>query len=188
VAERRRVASATGRGERDDRGVALVEFVLVLPLTVLILFALIDFGLIFNGYSTMRNGVQAGARLASVNNYSYAGSSLCNGGSTDPTSQMVCTVTSSIGSLYGVVPGSLHVGIALTSVMNAGQSGQNVTVCASGTLNSTTGLLGKLLLGQTMKATSKVLVVQAPNYTSYGSGSGPVTYGSVAVGGMACST
>ena len=188
MSERRRVASITRRGERDDRGVALVEFALILPLTVLILFALIDFGLIFNGYSTMRNGVQAGARLASVNNYPYTGSSLCNGGTTDPTSQMVCSVTSSIGSLYGVVPGSLHVGIALTSVTNAGQSGQNVTVCATGTLNSTTGLLGKLLLGQTMKATSTLLVVQTPNYTSYGSGSGPVTYGSTAVSGMDCST
>jgi len=182
------MASAIGRSERDDQGVALIEFVLILPLTVLILFALIDFGLIFNGYTTMRNGVQAGARLASVNNYAYTGTKLCNGGSTDPTSQMVCSVTSSIGSLYGVVPGSLHVGIALTSVTNAGQAGQNVTVCATGTLNSTTGLLGKLLLGQTMKATSTLLVVQTPNYSSFGSGSSPVTYGSVAVGGMDCST
>jgi len=188
VGERRRVASTMGRGERDDRGVALIEFVLVLPLTVLILFALIDFGLIFNGYTTMRNGVQAGARLASTNNYMYAGSSLCNGGTTDPTSQMVCSVMSSIGSVYGVVPGSVHVGIALTSVTNAGQSGQNVTVCATGRLNSTTGLLGKLLLGQTMKATSTLLVAQTPKYSSYGSGSSPVTFGSVSVGGMDCST
>lgn len=43
-----------------------MEFALVLPLLALILFAVIQFGLVFNNYLTLTDAVRAGAREAAV--------------------------------------------------------------------------------------------------------------------------
>jgi hypothetical protein len=169
---------------RDDQGAALVEFALVLPLTVLILFGLIDFGFVFHGYNTLRNGVQAGARQASENTFNYSGTTSCGG--SDPTSMMVCSVVSDIGSVFGVTPGSLQVGISITGASEHFQSGgQDVTVCASAALNSTSGLLYKTFINRTMSSSSTVFLAQAPSFGTFGQGSS-VTYGGTVVNGRNC--
>ena len=42
-------------GSVNNRGQALIEFVLILPVFLLILFAIIDFGIIFNTKSNLEN-------------------------------------------------------------------------------------------------------------------------------------
>ena len=181
-----RRARRGARHVRDEQGVALIEFALVLPLTLLILFGLIDFGFIFNGYNTLRNGVQAGARLASDDQYQYGGTATCSG--TDPTSQMICSVVAGIGTLFGTQPGTLKVGISITSASVHFQTGgQNVTVCASAGLNSTSGLLYRTFLGETMSSSSTLFLAQTPSYSAYGPQSSVVTYDGTPVPGMSCS-
>jgi Flp pilus assembly protein TadG len=51
---------------RNERGQALVEFALVLPLLSLILFGIIQFGIVFNNYIDLTDAVRAGARKATV--------------------------------------------------------------------------------------------------------------------------
>jgi len=51
----------------DERGVALVEFVLVLPLLLIILFAMLDFGRVFNYWIDATHLANEGARWAVVN-------------------------------------------------------------------------------------------------------------------------
>jgi len=50
----------------NERGQAMTEFALVLPLLALILFAVIQFGITFNNYITVTDAVRAGARKAAV--------------------------------------------------------------------------------------------------------------------------
>jgi hypothetical protein len=52
----------------DERGVALVEFVLVLPLLLVILFGMLDFGRVFNYWIDATHLANEGARFAVVNN------------------------------------------------------------------------------------------------------------------------
>jgi Flp pilus assembly protein TadG len=59
--------SIQGQRCRSDRGVALVEFGLVLPLVVLLLFGIIDFGWTFGQYLDVRQGAREASRLAAVN-------------------------------------------------------------------------------------------------------------------------
>jgi len=54
------------RGARGERGQALVEFALVLPLLALLLVAIIDFGLALNARIQVANAVREGARVGSV--------------------------------------------------------------------------------------------------------------------------
>lgn len=42
-------------GNMNNRGQALIEFVLILPIFILILFSVIDFGIIFNKKSSLEN-------------------------------------------------------------------------------------------------------------------------------------
>ena len=51
----------------EDRGAAIVEIALVLPLFAMLLFGIIEFGWAFTQNLDVRHGAQEGARLAAVN-------------------------------------------------------------------------------------------------------------------------
>jgi len=51
---------------RSDEGQALLEFALIAPVLVLILFAIIQFGFLLGGYVGMTNGTREAARYAST--------------------------------------------------------------------------------------------------------------------------
>jgi len=50
-----------------DRGAAMVEFALLLPLLLLLLFGIIDFGRALNAQITITQAAREGARLAALN-------------------------------------------------------------------------------------------------------------------------
>jgi Flp pilus assembly protein TadG len=51
---------------RSQKGQTMVEFALVLPLLALLLFGVIQFGVVFNNYIDLTDAVRAGARKAAV--------------------------------------------------------------------------------------------------------------------------
>jgi hypothetical protein len=54
---------------RSERGQSLTEFALVLPLMVMLLFGIIQFGVTFNDYISLTDAVRAGARKAAVSRH-----------------------------------------------------------------------------------------------------------------------
>ena len=55
------------RGIRNgEKGQSLAEFVMVLPIFLILVFAIIDFGLGFHAWLTVTNSAREGARLGSV--------------------------------------------------------------------------------------------------------------------------
>ncbi len=55
----------TREGQRE-RGQGMVEFVLVLPIFLLLVFAIVDFGMGFHAWLTVTNSAREGARLGAV--------------------------------------------------------------------------------------------------------------------------
>jgi Flp pilus assembly protein TadG len=51
---------------RSEDGQAMVEFALVLPILLLLVMGIIQFGILFNNYVTLTDAVRAGARQAAV--------------------------------------------------------------------------------------------------------------------------
>lgn len=97
VTNRARKGSRRSRRRGED-GQALVEFVLVAPLLLLLLFAIIDFGLYLNQYDSATNLAEMGARAAIVAGTSNAGSSCTANGTTVTTpmaSWLQCEATNS---------------------------------------------------------------------------------------------
>ncbi len=54
----------------DEKGASAVELALVLPILIMILFGIFQFGLVFNSYLAVTHAAREGARLASVDKYS----------------------------------------------------------------------------------------------------------------------
>ena len=51
---------------REDRGAAAVEFALVVPILLVVLFGIIDFGFAINRYAIVNNAAREGVRAASL--------------------------------------------------------------------------------------------------------------------------
>jgi Flp pilus assembly protein TadG len=66
----------------------MVEFTLVLPVLLVILFGIIQFGITFGNYVALTDAVRAGARTAAVSR-----------SSTDPVGDVITRVTNATGDL-----------------------------------------------------------------------------------------
>jgi hypothetical protein len=126
---RRPVSRAEGR-QQPEGGVALVEFAMVLPLLLVLVFGIIDFGRAFQTWITLTNAAREGARLGTVSQDAQAVRQRCE--STAGVSGVSCSVS----GLPGI-------------------TGQDVTVTARFTLRFITpvGSLISLMGGQGMRTT-----------------------------------
>jgi Flp pilus assembly protein TadG len=54
---------------KNEQGQTMTEFALVLPILVVLLFGIIQFGIAFNNYVTLTDAVRSGARKAAVSRH-----------------------------------------------------------------------------------------------------------------------
>src|ERR671932_739881 len=97
-----------------DEGQALVEFTLVLPVFVVLVLAIAQFGIAFHHYLVLTDAVRAGARVASV-----------SGTAPDPAGAAAQAVLAAAGDLDKGVLGPR------IDVESTWEPGKNVTVSAS---------------------------------------------------------
>jgi|GEM_PF-428348 len=150
------------RRRRGEEGASLVEFALVLPIFALFLFGMTDFGAAFQSLITLRSGVNAGARLASVNQMDSSCASAAN--------PMQCTIQHRIGTLLAVNPSTIQVAISFPG--GASSAGSDVKVCGWGTLHSVSGFTGPILNGKVISAVSQIRLEQDASYTAVAPPSG----------------
>jgi Flp pilus assembly protein TadG len=97
---------------RDESGQTMAEFAIVLPVLCVLLFGIIQLGIVFNNYVTLTDAVRAGARTAAV--------SRSDG---DPTGATTSAVRSSAADLN-----QTNLGVSVSSAWTAGTP---VTVTAT---------------------------------------------------------
>jgi Flp pilus assembly protein TadG len=56
-------------GLRSERGAELIEFALILPMLLLIMLGIVDFGFMFQRYEVLTNAAREGARIAVLPGY-----------------------------------------------------------------------------------------------------------------------
>ena len=59
----------TLKDTKNEQGQTMVEFAVVLPIMLMLLFAIIQFGIAFNNYLALTDSVRAGARKAAVSRH-----------------------------------------------------------------------------------------------------------------------
>ena len=89
------VRKPKGKGER---GQALVEFALIVPIFLLLVFAIVDFGMGFHAWITVTNAAREGARVGAVG----ADSATIQGKVTDTTVSLdAASVTTTVTNAQG---------------------------------------------------------------------------------------
>ena len=105
----------SGRSIKRSGGSTLVEFAFVLPLLVLILFGIMQYGFIFAAYTTLRNASAVAARYATLTNPSPTTSSVQALAKTAVTPMLdtnkVTAVNVDLNASVGGLPGAKSVEI-----------------------------------------------------------------------------
>ena len=110
-----------------DEGAAALEFALILPVVMLLLFGIIDYGFWFNDSLSLRQGVRESARQAAVRTTATG----CTG---TGMAAMACGTRSQIGTA-GMVP------YAMVWAPSGWVRGQEVVVCGMVKATSLTGFV-----------------------------------------------
>jgi Flp pilus assembly protein TadG len=101
--------------ESTEQGQTLVEFALVLPLLAILLFGIIQFGIVYNHYIDLTDAVRAGARKAAVSRQT-----------TDPSGPVGVTKAAVISSASDITVDPNKI-----TVTSGWQPGDDVTVQAT---------------------------------------------------------
>jgi Flp pilus assembly protein TadG len=144
-----------------ERGQGLVEFALVFPILVLLLFGIVDFGRAIYAYNTVASAARDGVRVAVVNQNTTATGCTPGSATTGPDTTKIsphdCAVASAI-MLGGVTATVIYRDI--TDTTTCGGNGLPQVGClAEVTVNSTfqpiTPVIGNIVGSVTLSATSK---------------------------------
>lgn len=144
------------RGRSGD-GQALVEFALVLPLLLLLVFGIVDAGRLIFAYNTVANSARNGARVAIVNQ-STSGTETCDTilATAYPTG---CSISS--GITLGIKPSDVVVSYRNptdTAPCTPVSIGCIAVVKVTGTFRPLTPVIGQLIGSVPLTSTSKVPV------------------------------
>jgi hypothetical protein len=123
------------RGAAADRGAAALEFALVVPVLVALVFGMIDYGLFFSDSLGARDGVRAAARQGSV--ASFPPSNLCPSdyaltGNDAALNRLACLAVDQTGPIGGRA-------FAKVTLPNGGDAGKDIVVCVAVVENGVTG-------------------------------------------------
>jgi Flp pilus assembly protein TadG len=110
------------RGDRTrERGAALVEFAVLAPLLVFLIFGIIEFGWLFGQYNDIRHAAREGARFAAVDAASAA-----------DIAQRVCDTTEGFGA------GMDAIDVVVTD--GGGEKGDMASIVVTGHIGSLTNV------------------------------------------------
>src|SRR3954468_11121497 len=117
---------------RGERGAAMVELAIILPLFVVLVFGVIEFGLTYNNYITVRQGTREAARQGAVGNFGSTTSCSLTGVSGSPSSDVqkpMCLAKQQLGRNYANPRGKIMSGSAAFPSDGTFQKGEALIVC-----------------------------------------------------------
>jgi hypothetical protein len=155
---RRGLPAGPGGRERNERGSTLVEFALILPLILFLVFGIIEFGTVYSSQISVRQGVREGARQGAVANWGTTSSCSLHGttGASADIQNLMCLTKNRIG----LASSNLYVMVAFDSSYAVGQG---LIVCAQSPIKSYTGFFAPILNGKFYKSKVEMNIEQAPN-------------------------
>ncbi len=152
---------ARARLGRDESGQGMVELALILPVLLLILVGILEFGLIYSNVISMRQGIREAGRQGSVASFGSADPDTCLPGGTGsrPIKRLLCMAKDQAG-----VGDSVRVRLKFaTSDLAPGgtyQIGDAIVVCGIYPISSLTGLFQPFLNGRYARTTAAFRIEQ----------------------------
>jgi hypothetical protein len=159
---------------RDERGTALVEFAIVFPLLMLIVFGIIGFGSVYNNYESVRQGVRDAARQGVVGQ--YGANTTCGltglGSANTETRELMCLTKSLIG-----LGNNTRVKVLVVDTVTAPPNGALV-VCAQFPQQTVSGVMRPFLGGKVLHTQVQMRIEKALNPMPVADGETPPSGGS----------
>jgi hypothetical protein len=140
-----------------ERGAALVELAIALPILMLILFGVVEFGVTYNDFISIRDGVRQGAREGAVGNFGPAASTgaPCHltgaGTASDNIKRLMCLTKSEIGLDSTKVRVKVLSGAPAFSGTGSFAKNDSLIVCAQYPVDAITGLIGQFIDGRALQ-------------------------------------
>ena len=145
----------------EQRGAALVEMAVVLPLLLIVIFGVIDFGLVMTDGSSTNQGTRDAARAGSVGDVgSLTGCTTTGGAPSGDTEKLVCLTKDRIGLDESDIRVKVIVG-------GSGSAGDALVVCTQYPVWSRTGFFGFLLNGKVHNARTNMRIEQSVSVSNY---------------------
>ena len=110
----------------------MVELAIILPIFLVLVFGVIEFGLTYNNYITVRQGTREAARQGAVGNFGSTSSCSLTGVSGSPSTDMqklMCLAKQQIGLSYANTRVKILSGSADFSSSGTFQKGEAIIVC-----------------------------------------------------------
>ena len=171
---------------RDDRGAAAVEFAIVVPLLMLVVFGIIQFGTIYSDFISVREGTRDAARQGAVANFgpAFTTGSPCDltlaSGSTPSADieDLMCLVKNQIG-LDGT---DVRVDVLFAKPDFSGSDaswtvGDGLIVCSQFAIHTQTALFASIL-GDPFLKTKTTARIEQPSSNTETAGSEAAPTGS----------
>jgi len=156
--------------KRSERGASLVEFALLLPVLVLLLFGIIDFGSLYNNYQSVRQGSRDGLRQIVVTMpVANAPSCTTTGGNSndDATAHgLLCYVKARVGLGDSARVRILWKGppVGTPADINTFPATNPAMVCVQYPAQSLSGVIGPFINGKILSTQTETLIEQDGNY------------------------
>ncbi|HNI35810.1 MAG TPA: pilus assembly protein [Microthrixaceae bacterium] len=162
------IPSRPQRRRRNDRGAVLVELAMVVPILVLLVMGIVDYGVLFNQKIGLRGGVREAAWNGSRGLFGAPVDSGCNLTFTgappdDPTQRVMCMVK----RRSGLAPSEVRVMVRFVDFNNSASAGTYATgrglmVCAMRKANSTTHFFSSLFSTSYQVSRLSTVIVSIP--------------------------
>lgn len=145
----------------------MVEFALILPLLILVVFGVIEFGATFNDYQAVRQGTREAARAGAVGNFGPAyneepASSDCHltgaALATDNIKNLICLTKSQIGLNGEDVRVKVISGASDFTGSGTFAKEDSIIVCAQYKLQSITSLFSPFLGGKYLRTKASIRI------------------------------
>jgi Flp pilus assembly protein TadG len=156
-----------------ERGQALVELAIILPVLLLFLLGAIDLGRVWHSQITVENAAREGAMEAAMAPTSYHAGQPCDGPedeATDSTgNRVMCRILNEVsGTLINVVPADVSVACSAACVAGTTSSPNRVTVEVTGHFSLLTPFMAVFTGGQNITLTGSAVATIAMAPTNAG--------------------
>ena len=146
--------SARARRARGERGAALVEMAIILPIFVVLVFGLLEFGITYNSYISLRQGTREAARQGAVGNFGSTTSCSLTGLTGSPSTdvqKLMCLAKSQAGLSFANTRVKVLSGNSDFSTAGTFTKGDSVIVCTEYPVDTVAKFISPLLGGAILK-------------------------------------
>ncbi len=146
-----------------------MEFAIVVPALLLLVFGVIEFGIAYNDYLSVRSGTREAARLGVVNDLDGAPACKIDGVTVTPPT----APTESVGATQALICKTKdQIGLdetktKITIAVTGPAVGENLKVCASFPLEAITGIAAPFISDKTLVSAVTMRLEQVPEFAEY---------------------